>query len=573
MTVSDYIMSRLVREGINTVFFVPGGGNMYLVDALQNCKALQGVSTHHEQAAAMAAVGKAKATRQLEVCLVTTGCGGTNALTGLLHAWQDGVPCIFISGQVAVQDTIRYANPDTRQVGMQEADIISMVRPITKYAKMITSVHDVESVVDEAISAATTGRLGPVWIDVPLDIQKADFPYEAPTSVLDLLRHAERPVIIAGHGVWLAKAETLLQDFALRNNIPVVYSRLGVNALPYTHPLHIGEIGIKGTRAANLAVQNADLLLVLGSRLSKQSIGYKRELFARDAKKVIVDIDVYEHRLWEDYIFERSDVYQWLTKHPHTYTQDIVKVWKNQCQSWRQRYPVMQSQYSQWDDGVNMYHFIDEVSDAMPENSVVISDAGSAVFAVSQGLKLKEGQIYVTSGAQAEMGFTLPAAIGIATIPDKTVVAITGDGSLQMNIQELETMKRNNYPIKLFVLNNNGYLSIRTTQENTFKGNYIGVGPDSGLSFPDLQKLAFAYDLPYKRLASASTLVSDLQEIFLVQGPMVCEVMCGGNQEIAPTVGAGVGIDGVSRLRPMEDMLPFLSREEYRANLFVDPIE
>lgn len=572
MRVADYIMGELEDAGVETVFMVSGGGNMHLTDALKSNGHLKYVCTHHEQSAAMAAVGYAKASRRLGAVLVTTGCGGTNTLTGLLHAWQDNVPCVFISGQVAVKDTIKYGNPNVRQMGMQEADILSMVSSVTKRATMVTSVHDVMEEVQKAITFAMAGRKGPVWLDIPVDIQKAEMPVDIHSvGLLEMFSSSKRPLIVAGQGIWLSHAENSLKDFAERNNIPVVFTRLGLNSLEYNHPLHIGEIGIKGTRAANLAVQNADLLLVLGSRLSKPSIGYNQDMFAREAKIVIVDIDSKEHLHWKKHTLIRMDVGIWLDGYAlrERMTSNIVDTWVDECATWKAQYPVLQPFHEQWQEGVHMYHFIDSLSKVMPDNAVVVSDAGSSVFAVSQGIKLKKGQIYVTSGAQAEMGFTLPACLGIVTMGDKVAVGITGDGSFQMNIQELQTMKHHNFPIKLFILNNGGYLSIRAAQDKNFNKNFIGIGENSGISFPDTEKIAKAYGLAYKRFENSITLLADLEKVFVNNDPMVCEIMCNGDQEIAPIVNARTNEKGETALRPMEDMYPFLEEEEYLYNMHI----
>jgi len=571
MTNAEYIMQRLYEEGVETIFMVSGGGIIYLTDALKNNGRLKYICCHHEQAAAMAAVGYTKASRKLGAVLVTTGCGGSNTITALLHAWQDNIPCIFLSGQVARKDMLENVNVYARQIGMQEADMVKMVKDITKHAVTLNSKYDIGSEMTKALELARTGRMGPVWIDVPVDVQRMEYVSKIVdfNTVKEMLAQAKRPLIVAGHGVWLDKAEKFVQLFAYRNNIPIVFSRLGLNTIEDASPLHIGEIGIKGTRAGNLAVQNADLLLVLGCRLSRSSIGYDPALFAREAKKVIVDIDILEHAHWDDYMIVPSTITAWTKQMgARKITSVSVNKWQAQCALWKQLYPVMLPSYAVWKDGVHMYHFMDELSKIAPENTVFVTDTGSALFTSAQGLKLKAEQIYVISGAQVEMGFAVPAAIGVSTIPDKVVVAITGDGSLQMNIQELQTIKHHQFPIKLFVLNNSGYLSIKATQEKNLNENYIGIDSDSGISFPDSHKIAEAYGIPYMRLDTPATLESDLAKVFDNTLPMVCEVICGGKQEVSPVVSAMNG-----KLRPMEDMYPFLPEEEYLKNLYVKQIE
>lgn len=593
MRVADYIVDRLYKAGARHTFMVSGGGMMFLSDALQVHPDMHVVCNHHEQASAMAAAGYAKYTGGIGVAFTSTGCGATNAITGLLTVWQDSVPCVFISGQVKKTETTRGMDLRIRQLGTQEADIIAIVQSITKYAVMVTDPAMVPYELEKALHLARSGRPGPVWIDVPMDVQGAQVPEEAliqsfsslhPYSpaiddcgdIAEMISDAKRPVIIAGQGVRIAGAMRELRTFAERYGIPVVAPYLGVGLLETDHPLYAGVIGVKGSRAGNLAMQNADLILSLGSRLSVTAIGYEYALFAREARKVVVDIDPVEHTKKTIAIdrFVQADVKDFLACCMPRVVPD-TDAWVQTCRSWKERYPVCLPEYRvRDDDTISMYHFVDTLSRIMEDDAVVISDAGSAFYVTTQAINLRGAQRYLTSGAQAEMGFTLPAAIGASFARNEgSVYGITGDGSFQMNIQDLQTIVHHQLPIKLFVLNNNGYLSIRATQTKFFEGRLVGTDKSSGLSLPETKKIADAYGIAYRRLSDSATLGDDLASVLAQKGPVLCEVMCRENEPVVPTASSKKRDDGKMVSRPLEDMLPFLPRDEYLSNMIVRPVE
>jgi len=593
--VVDYIANYISELGVKEVFMVAGGGQMFLTDGIAKHPRLRAICNHHEQASAMAAAAYAKYSENLGAAFVTTGCGGTNTLTGLLGAWQDNVPCLFISGQSKRRETVRNSNLPLRQFGVQEADIIAIVQPLTKYAVMINDPSKIAYHLEKAVYLAKSGRPGPVWLDVPLDVQGAliDEPSlkrfsekeiaktykEEPTQeemkrVLDLVAEAKRPVIIAGQGIRLAKAIADFRAFVEKHQIPVVFSRLGIDILPSDHPLHIGRIGNKGDRAGNFAVQNSDLVLAIGSRLSVSSTGHEYKQFAREAKIVVVDIDPVEHEKNTVRIdlFINADAIRFLQR-IHLRTSPDTRDWVKKCQEWKCKWPVCLPEYADETRGINLYYFVDRLSRKLKHDSVVVADAGSAFYVTAQAIKLKEGQRCILSGGQAEMGNTLPAAIGVSVAKGfEEVIGITGDGSFQMNIQELQTIVYNKLPVKIFVWNNDGYLSIRATQSKFCEGRLIGTDKTSGVSFPDTEKIAKAYGIEYFKVSEGKKLDETLGKVLKHKGPVLCEVICLRDQEIVPTVSSYKKEDGTIVSKPLEDMYPFLDRVEFLSNMVVKPL-
>jgi len=589
--VADYIADFIYRLGVEHAFMVSGGGMMFLSDGIAQHPHLQAICTHHEQSAAMAAAAYARYREGFGAVYVTTGCGGTNAVTGLLGAWQDSVSCIFISGQSKRIETVRNSGLSIRQIGVQEADIIEIVSSIAKYAVMVNDPADIAYHLEKAAYLARTGRPGPVWIDVPMDIQAAmiepeslrHFDLDSESDALphltteqlrplaELLKQAERPIIVAGQGIRLAGAIPAFRQFIESHHIPFAVSRLGIDVLPSDHPLYIGRIGNKGDRAGNLAVQNSDLLLAIGSRLSVSSTGHEYEQFARHARHVVVDIDPIEHQKNTVRIdhFLWADAGDFLTK-AMTLPQPRTEEWVARCQRWKSQYPVCLPEYAGTQGGINLYYFVERLSRKMKDDGVIITDTGSAYFVVSQGMQFRAEQRYITSGAQAVMGFSLPAAIGASIARGcGEVLAITGDGSFQMNLQELQTMLHHRLPIKLFVWNNDGYLSIRATQARFFEGRYIGTDNTSGVSFPSLQKIAQAYGIRYVLAADSAQLDAALDEVLRDSDPVLCEVRCLRDQEIVPTVASVRLPSGKMQSFPLEDMYPFLERDEFYANQMI----
>ena len=568
MRVVDYVIDEVYKAGAKHAFTITGGGAMFINDAVAAHPSIVPVCNHHEQASAMGGVAYSKYTGKPSLVCPTTGCGGTNSITGLLDAWQDSVPVIFVSGNVNLH---QISPPGVRNLGVQEARIIEIVESITKYAKLIESVDDVEEIVQTAIKEATTGRPGPVWIDIPMDIQGKQMPV---FSLEDEIKKAERPLILAGGGISCAGiSREEFREYVKEAKIPVVTTYNSVDLIESDDPYFVGRVGVKGTRAGNFAMQNCDLLLVLGSRLPVPVSGYNYKTFARDAKVIVVDIDKQEHSKNTVKIdkFIHSDLKDFLNE---TRISTNVLSWQQKCIRWRDSWPIIPIQNNKSNDtGIDLYDFTGKLNKNKPDDSVVISDAGSAYYVCSQATGIKGKNRYITSSAQAEMGFTIPACIGAAFAGSPCVIGVTGDGSFQMNLQELQTIKHHKLPIKLFVWNNGGYLSIRTTQKKFFEGREIGTDEDSGVSFPDLVRVAYAYDMDYIKVSDYDSLTPALQTIFANDDPMIIEVMCQKWQEVIPTLQGRKNPDGTISAPPLEDMYPFLSREEFYDNMIVETVE
>jgi len=561
MRVSDYIIDQIYKAGCEHIFLVTGGGAMYLNDAIVSHSKIVPVCNHHEQACAMGAVAYAKYTNSISAVCLTTGCGGTNAITGLLDAWQDSVPVIFISGNV---NKPHMAPEGVRNLGVQEANIIDIVKPITKYAVVVNDANDIDDIMKDAIRIATHGRPGPVWIDIPMDIQGAPC-----FSLEEEIRKSERPLILAGNGINCARAKDEFREFVEKTNIPVVTSYNGVDLIDSNDPNFVGRVGIKGTRAGNFAMQNCDLLLVIGCRLPVPVTGYNYSTFAREAKVIVVDIDKDEHS--KDTVkidrFIHRDAKDFLNT--STFNRQETE-WNETCLRWREQWPICPSENPS--EKVDLYYFTQCLNELKRDDDVVISDAGSAYYVCSQATSIRDEQRYITSSAQAEMGFTIPACIGAAFAKNGDVIGVTGDGSFMMNLQELQTIAHYNLPVKLFVWNNDGYLSIRTTQKKFFDGREIGTDKSSGVSIPDIRKVVESFGIAYIR-AEVDGLKGSIAATLNYNGPIVCEVICEKWQEVVPTLMGKKNDDGTITAKPLEDMYPFLSREEFYDNMLIKPLD
>ena len=596
MKLSDYVVEFFEKEKLKDIFMVSGGGCMHLVNSFGKSEKIHYWCTHHEQAAAMAAEGYAKQKNDIGVVLTTSGPGATNTITGVLDCYQDSIPVIFISGQAKRKQTVYNAEIDgLRQFGVQEANIIPIVQSITKYAVEVENPQKIRYYLERAIYEAKSGRPGPVWISIPLDVQSANIDAQEleafektedkdlmPSTedinyVIESLKIAKRPVIIAGHGIRLAKADGLLEKFVHMYKIPVVTPIMGIDVIAGDDICNIGRIGTKGTRAGNFAMQNADLIISLGSRLAVSVIGHEYELFAREAKKIVVDIDKIEHSKKTIKIDKLicCDVGRFLEnvclKEAEISTFDN---WLDICRTWKAKYPVILSEYDNDESGINYYKFIDILNHRMSNEMPVVSDAGSAFYVVAQAINLKKGQRHITTGGTATMGFTLPAAIGVAIANNsKPVLAITGEGSFMQNLQELEVLKYHSLNIKLFVMDNGGYFSIHQTQKKFFNGNYVGESEQSGLSFTDIEKLACAFGVAYYKLETIQQCEEKLEEILNRKGPVLIEVRVTENMEVIPTNASLMREDGIMISKPLEDMYPFFDRNEFKENMIIKPIE
>lgn len=598
MKVSDYIAQSLVRHGVDHIFLVTGGGAMHLNDAIGRCRGLKHVCCHHEQACAMAAESYCRLTGKLAAVNVTTGPGGTNAITGVWGAWTDSIGMIVISGQVKFETVVRSTNLPLRQLGDQELDIVQVAAPITKYAEMVTDPQTIRYHLEKALFLAKSGRPGPVWLDIPMNVQGALIdpdtlpgfdpaelgPVDDDTArlpqlcekIAQLCREAERPVIFAGSGVRLAGAQAALIALADRWGVPVVTAWNAHDLIWNDHPAFVGRPGTIGDRAGNFAVQNADFLLVLGSRLNIRQISYNWENFAYRAYKVVVDIDQAELKkptIHPDLPVQANvaDVLAQLLALPAQQAPAKHTEWLAWCRERTAKYPVVLPEYHDSADGINPYVFMEALFQHLPENQIVVTGDGTACVTSFQAAFLKPGQRLYTNSGCASMGYDLPAAIGAAFgSPSSDIVCLAGDGSIQMNLAELQTIKMHDLPVKLFVLNNQGYHSIRQTQQNYFPDNVIGCGTDSGLGFAPFSKLADACGFAYHAARSEAELSSAITGTLSGAGPQMCEVFLDLNQQFAPKVSSRKLEDGRMVSAPLEDMAPFLSREELQQNLIAE---
>lgn len=581
--VADYIADFIAGLGVEHVFLLPGGGAMHLNDAVGKHPRLEVVACLHEQAAAIAAEAYCRINENMGVAMVTTGPGATNTVTAVAGAWIESVPLLIVSGQVKRADLLRGA--PLRQKGVQEVDIVSVVSPITKYAVTIERPEDIRRELERAVSIARAGRAGPVWIDVPLDVQGAPIDpallqgWEAPpeqpiaidTSVLEqihqLLEGAERPLLLAGHGVRLSGAAQLFRNIVEAMGVPVVTTWNAMDLLPYEHPLYVGRPGVVALRAPNFAIQNADLLISIGCRLDNIITAYNPRDFARAARKVVVDVDANE--------IEKLDMAMDLavTSDAKAFLAALSQQldgaefrrpqWLERCRDWKSRYGVNDGKPFPATGPISHFQLADSLSDAIaPDTLISTGSSGLAVEVFYTVFRNRPGQrVFLTSGLGA-MGYGLPAAIGACFANGrKPMVAVESDGSLQLNIQEFATMRAFDLPICLVVLNNGGYASIRNTQRNYFEGRYVGTGPEAGLWMPDLEDVARTYRLPFRRISDAAELASGLVEAMAQPRPLIIEVMLMTDEALSPKVAAVPQVDGSMTSMPLEDMSPLLPLE------------
>ncbi len=588
--ISDYIADFLVAHKVDTVFTVTGGGAMHLNDAFGHHEKLHCIYNHHEQGSAIAAEGYTRLTGKIAAVCVTSGPGGTNALTGVFDCWVDSVPMFVISGQVKRETTIRYTGSGVRQLGDQECDIVRLAEHITKFAVMIEEPYEIRYQMEKAWYLATHGRRGPVWIDVPLDIQSSIVETEQLTGfekrntekkeqpifdksdadkILEKLEYSKRPVILAGEGIRLGEAYKEFIETTSALKIPVLTCWNSQDVLWDNNPYYIGIPGTVGQRAANFVVQAADLLIVLGCRMNIRNISYTHHEFAKNAYKIQVDID--ENELCKPTVKIDmpilADVKDVCAELAHASVDEVGnhEAWLKWCKDLKKRYPVVLPEYLENDKPLNPYAFLDVVSENLKADDAVICGNGAACVQVFQTIKLKKGARIFTNSGSAEMGFALPAALGAAASDSgKRIIAIDGDGSMMMNLQEFQTIKHNGLDIKLIILNNNGYHSIRQTQANLFKGREkVGIDTDSGVSFPDLKKLSAVFGFDYVKIDSLKNADSKLKKAFESEGTVLIEAVVDVEQGFEPKTSSRVLPDGTMESAPLDDMFPFLPREEY----------
>ena len=596
MKISDYIFGQLREWGVRHVFLITGGGAMHLNDSV-GTSGLRYICTHHEQAAAMAAEGYARITRTPGVLNVTTGPGGINALNGVFGAWTDSIPMLIVSGQVKRETCMStYGLTDLRQLGDQEVDIIRMVKGITKYSVFVNEPESIAYHLERAWHLAQSGRPGPCWLDIPVDVQSIQIDpeklrhydpsedalvFEPATvtaqvsDVLDRIRKAERPVVFAGSGVRLGGAVAEFEEVIRALRVPVVTAWTH-DLIASDDELFCGRPGTIGERAGNFTVQNSDVLLVLGSRLNIRQTSYNWGSFARFATKIQVDVDAAELRkpLHQPDVPLHCDVKLFLAEMARQLgacnrTNSSHQEWLAYARQRKEKYPVVQPKQRVPGPPMNPYDFIDKLFRLLGDNDAVVCGNATACIVPYQAGQLKMGQRLISNSGSASMGYDLPAAIGVAVAKGGRTICIAGDGSLQMNIQELQTIVGYNLPVKLFILNNGGYLSIRQTQTGFFQGRRIGEGPDSGVTFPKMVKVGDAYGIPsftIEKVADLEIIQRELDK----PGPALFDVHLDQAQEFEPRLRSRILPDGKILTPNLEDMYPFLSPEELAANMLVE---
>lgn len=597
---SDYVAKRLVDYNIKDVFMISGGGAMHLNNSIGKNDKLNYICNQHEQASSIAAEGYSRISGDIAVVCVTTGPGGTNAITGLIGEWLDSVPVLYISGQVKYETCIDSCKDiGLRQLGDQEINIIDIVKPITKYATMVKNPLDIKKIIDEAIFTAKNGRPGPVWIDIPLDIQAAmidedelnEFQISQITlgydknSVSDdivhsieMLRQSKRPVIIAGNGIRMSDAVKEFYEFIDKLNIPVLSSFNGCDLLETDNNLYAGRIGTIGNRHGNFALQNSDLILCLGSRNNIRQIGYNFGEFGKNAKKIIVDIDKKE--LMKPTIKPdlgincdaKLFIREFMSKLRGIKLPNWEE-WIKWCKVRKERYSKIPESYKTLKNSINPYYFMRALSEKLKENDIVVTGNGTASVCYFQDGIVKKNQRVIWNSGCAAMGYDLSAAIGASFANNKkSVICLAGDGSLQMNIQELETVMYYKLPIKIFLLNNYGYISIRQTHDNLFGGYHVACDPKSGVGMPDFIKIAEAYGLKTECIRNNEEFYK-LNDILNCDGAVFCEVNLEHNYAFSPKVSSQKLPNGTIVSKPLEDMYPFLDRKEYEENIIKDNIK
>ena len=587
MTVADYILKFLISKNVNNVFLITGGAISFVVDAFSKNKKIKYTCVAHEQAAAMMADAYSRAGKGFGATMVTSGPGAQNLITGIACSWFDSVPVIHISGQVNSFE-LSSANKTTnkvRQVGFQETDIVSIVKPITKFAYQLKNPNEIKYALDKAFYLSNEGRPGPVLIDIPMNFQRAKInlkkikSFKAPKNksnhqiinniykIQKLLNKSRRPILILGGGIRMSKSINELYKFLKKIDIPIVTTWSGLDTIDYNNKNYIGCIGVYGSRAANFAVQNSDLVLNFGSRLDTRITGGKPETFARSAKVVSIDIDRHElnkQRGLDIYLKINEDLNKFLSTFNlklKTLKFSASSSWKNICQQWKLKYPNVQSSYYKQTKYVNPYCFIDRLSKKLNKKDIILTDDGGHLTWTIQAFKVKKGQRVFSAFGNSPMGYAFPAALGASLAnKKKRIICIDGDGSIQINIQELQTMVANNIPLKLFIINNDGYGIIKQFQELYLNKRYEASISSKGVTNPNFKKIASAYGINYSEIKNNKEIDKVLDKILNSKKSEFVNVIIDPNQKIVPKLQFG---------NPIEDLSPLLPRSEFKKNMII----
>jgi acetolactate synthase-1/2/3 large subunit len=596
--VSDIVIRFIEDTGVKHVFLISGGGNIHLIDSIGKSRKIKYICNHHEQASATCAEAYSRVTENIGVCVVTTGPGGTNAITGILGAWLDSIPMLVISGQVK-RELIGAGKNGMRQLGDQEINITDIVKPITKYVETVTAPEDIEYHLKKAVYIAKNGRPGPVWIDIPLDIQgsfvnpkelkkfdgrKLSNPYETDPKklkkivsiTLEKLKKSSRPVLYVGNGIRLSGAQKQLLELVRLLKIPVLTSYAGYDMIASDNPYFFGRGHAFGQRAANFILQNSNLLLSIGARLDVRTIGFTYKAFAREAYKIMVDIDQKE---LDKFILSpdlkvnfdaREFIDEMIKQIEKTKLKLNIAEWLSYGRNLNLKYTAVPREFYKEKNYVNPYCFIETIGDFLNENEIIVLSDGIGPLNCSyQALFVKKGQRIILNNGCAQMGYGLPAAIGASFASKRRVICFEGDGSIQLNIHELQVMKHYNLPIKLFIYSNDGYMSIRNTQNNLFEKKHIASDSKSGVSCPDFIKLAKAYGFKTERINNHGEMKRKIKKILNTPGPIVCEINAVRDLALTPKLASRKRCDGQFESPPLEDMAPFLPRDEFEENMII----
>ena len=612
---ADYVADFVVNNGITECFTVVGGGAMHLNDAFGHKEGLHSTYNHHEQGSAIAAEAYARLNNKPALLCVTTGPGGTNAITGVVGGWLDSIPMFVVSGQVRYDTTARYNEQFTdgaplRAVGDQEFDITKSIDCMCKYSTMIEDPLTIKYALEKALKLATTGRPGPVWLDIPVNYQgmiiETDDLYpgyfgsedeknddallpgavseDTVNTVLEKIKNAERPVIYAGNGIRLSGGYDTFREMVEKLGVPVCTYWDAVDLIETEHPLYCGRGGNMGDRPGNFAVQNADLILAIGNRLPIRVVGYNFSTWAREAEVIMVDIDEAELKKHTIHVempvhADAKDFMEKLLQASKSVDGNVCKKenWVKQCQTWKEKYPVvLEKHWNESEDFANAYASFDYISRSLPEGSLTVTSNGTCCVAGHQSWFIKKGTRFFNNNAIASMGYGLPAAIGACVANDyKDTICLEGDGSIMMNLQELQTIITNKLPLKIFMINNEGYHSIRQTQTNLF-GHHtkVGIGPESSdLSFPDFSKLIPAFGMKYISAHTNDDMKKAVDETLATEGPVFCEIFVTTTQFFEPKSSTKRLEDGTLISPPLEDLAPFLPKEELLENLYITPMQ
>ncbi len=585
MNLSDYVLRFLLKKKVKEVFLITGGAISFLVDSFSKNKKIKYISVGHEQGAAMMADAYSREGPNFSCTMVTSGPGATNLLTGIACSYFDSIPSLHICGQVNTyeQQSSNRSTINVRQVGFQETDIVNMSKPITKFSYKLRNANEIKYILEKSYYLATSGRPGPVLIDIPMDLQKKELNLKKlknfkPNSkknrnikrkiklILSEIEKSKKPVIILGGGIKNSKSSNLANKFLKKFNIPIVTTWSGVDLIDHKDPKYVGNVGVYGSRAANFSVQNSDLILTLGSRLDTRVTGGVPKNFAREAKKIVVDIDKFElnkKRGLKIDIKINEDLKHFFRSFEGLNNNTIEKkIWLNKCQKWKKKYPILQKEFLRERKFVNPYVFIDHLSKLLSKKDIIIADDGGHLTWTLQGFKVKYGQRLFSAFGNSPMGYALPASIGASVAKGKSkIICIDGDGSIQINLQELHTIDKLKLPIKIFILNNNGYGIIKQFQELYLNKRYEASG--KGVSNPSFRKISNAFNLNYNIIKNHKDL-RKLKKIISSKRPEFIEVIIKNDQKIIPKLQFG---------NPIEDMSPLLPRKEFFANMDVKTTE